>query len=278
MDYHLNKFEDCSYIFLKKNKIIAIIPGNVENHVYYSHKGLTYGGFITSNLVTITDMEILFKLLINELQSLEVTELVYKPVPYIYHNQPSQEDIFTLFNIGATKKVCNISSVIFQNRKIRFSELRRRCVKKALKSGVSICETDQFGSFWKILNENLFIKYSTVPVHTLEEITSLKENFPENIVLYLGYIKDEPVAGVVLFISASVVRAQYISSNEKGKKAGALDLIFDFLINTTYKDIPYFDFGSSKLRSGIFINDKLVFQKEGFGARGVVYETYSYCL
>jgi hypothetical protein len=73
-----------------------------------------------------------------------------------------------------------------------------------------------------------------------------------------------------------VVRVQYISANEEGKKLGALDLLFNHLINEKYADIPYFDFGPSTEKMGHILNENLIFQKEGFGGRGLVYETYSY--
>ena len=37
----------------------------------------------------------------------------------------------------------------------------------------------------------------------------------------------------------------------------------------------YFDFGISTEQGGRYLNEGLVFQKEGFGARAVVYDTYA---
>jgi len=41
---------------------------------------------------------------------------------------------------------------------------------------------------------------------------------------------------------------------------------------------PIFDFGHSTEQLGKFLNENLIFQKEGFGGRGVVYEVYKYTL
>ena len=71
-----------------------------------------------------------------------------------------------------------------------------------------------------------------------------------------------------------VVHAQYIASSEIGKKTGALDLLIHHLITEVYADRTYFDFGVSTENGGSYLNEGLIFQKEGFGARSVVYDTY----
>ena len=43
-----------------------------------------------------------------------------------------------------------------------------------------------------------------------------------------------------------------------------------------YKDFDYFDFGTSNEEGGKVLNTSLIYQKEGFGGRGVVYDTYEW--
>ena len=56
----------------------------------------------------------------------------------------------------------------------------------------------------------------------------------------------------------------------------ALDFLFEYLIKIEFKDKKYFDFGTSTEDNGNFLNKGLIFQKEGFGARGIVYKQYIY--
>ena len=86
------------------------------------------------------------------------------------------------------------------------------------------------------------------------------------------------LGGTVLYISRKVVHTQYISASEEGKKAHALDALFLNLINIRYKDFDYFDFGTSNEEGGKVLNTSLIYQKEGFGGRGVVYDTYEWSL
>lgn len=276
MDYHSARFNDCSFIFFKKGEIIAVIAGNIKGDDYFSHQGLTYGGIISSSKVRIIEIEEIFILLNKELKEIGIKEVYYKPVPLIYHMYPSQEDLYFLFKLRARKIECNVASIIFCPPKVEFSKLRRRGIKKGLKAGIMISESDRFDLFWDLLKENLDLKYKTKPIHNLDEISLLNKRFPENIRLFIASEGSQLVAGVVLYIMQKVIRVQYISSNNEGRRAGALDLLFNELLNRIFSDMLYFDMGTSYENGGQSLNRNLIFQKEGFGGRGVVYETYSY--
>ena len=276
MDYHSNRFVDCSYIIFRKSKVEAIFPGNIKDSIFYSHQGLTYGGLIPSSKLTVIETLQIFDLINSSLKSKNIKEIIYKPTPSIYHIQPSEEDLYALFRLNAVKIGCNISSTIFQSNKIQFIELRKRGIRKALKEDIKIIESTNIEPFWRILEDNLHNTYGTRPVHSVIEISLLKKKFPNQIKLYLATLNDETIGGCILFIMKKVIHVQYISANEIGKKLGALDLLFDTLINNVYTNFPVFDFGQSTENMGSLLNERLIFQKEGFGGRGIVYEIYKY--
>lgn len=278
MDYHSDRFTDLSYIFFKKGKIVAVLPGNSINNTYYSHKGLTYGGLIISSKIVIADVLEIFTILNLELKNKGFSEVIYKPIPYIYHTIPSQEDLYALFLCNAERIGCNLSSTIFQKNKIKFIESRNCGVRKSIREGINVTESTDYESFWNILESNLTNKFNVKPVHSLQEILLLKKRFPDNIKLYIADQQGIPLAGTVVYIMKHIIHVQYISASQKGKSLGAVDRLFDTLINKIYYYIPIFDFGQSTEKSGHFLNENLVFQKEGFGGRGVAYETYRYSL
>ena len=106
------------------------------------------------------------------------------------------------------------------------------------------------------------------------ERTSAARRKEENLCLH----EDTPLGGTLVYETGRVVHTQYISANLAGKNSGALDLLFDYLINKKYADIPIFDFGQSTENSGYILNENLIFQKEGFGGRGVMYNVYEYTI
>lgn len=281
MDYHSDRFADHSLLIYKNDKLYAILPGNQADHIFYSHQGLTYGGLITNNKATTQDICLALSAINEYLKAQQFRHVVYKAIPWIYHQLPAEEDSYALVNIAnATIKMRHISSTIVLGKRSPFTESRRSGIRKAFRANLQIkeCKADGVGIFWNILNNNLHLKYGVQPVHTEEELRLLMHRFPDNIKCYVVYKKDEPLGGTVLYITPQVVHTQYISASPKGKAEGALDLLFDYLINHKEWNAQYFDFGKSSDGDGHELNQSLIFQKEGFGGRGVVYDTYEWDL
>jgi hypothetical protein len=61
-------------------------------------------------------------------------------------------------------------------------------------------------------------------------------------------------------------------------KLGVLDSILDALVNEFYADKPFLDFGTSMLDYGCTLNADLIRNKESFGARATVYDSYELIL
>ena len=105
---------------------------------------------------------------------------------------------------------------------------------------------------------------------------SLKSKFPKNIVLWLAKnANGEIVAGILMYLTKNVIHSQYISATSEGKAKGAVDAIMHEILRS---DTRYFDFGISTERGGTYLNEKLIFQKEGFGGRGICYDIYEYSI
>jgi len=165
------------------------------------------------------------------------------------------------------------------NSPIKLSTLRRRGLKKAINANLIFEESNDFSTFWSLLENNLRERYQSAPIHSLSEILLLKDRFPHNIHLFIVRKADQVLGGTVLYISNKTVKTQYISSNEEGRAVGALDLLFSELLSR-YSEcgMCFFDFGTSNTPDSDDLNDKLIFQKEGFGANTICYDTYTWSL
>ncbi|MBR2318643.1 MAG: GNAT family N-acetyltransferase [Bacteroidaceae bacterium] len=277
MEYHSDRFVDCSLMFYSKKELLAILPANINNKekTLTSHRGLTYGGFIMHTDTRFTDIQEMVNLLkMYMANNLNVERLIYKPVPYIYNSYPSEEPLYALFQAGARTTARSISTTIYNHEDIKFSQLRRRCIAKATKAGIECRMSEDYGKFWEILDEILQQRHCSKPVHTLEEIKLLHSRFPENIKLYTANLDREPIAGIVVYETEHVAHFQYIASSDEGCRTGALDLLISYLVNDIYPHKRYIDFGTSTEDNGRILNTGLISQKEGFGGRGVVYDTY----
>lgn len=276
MEYHSDRFTDFSLMFFDNNMLIAVMPANVKDDVLFSHSGLTFGGIVTDRKMKTPLMLEIFDALKEYLKAEGIRKIIYKAIPHIYHIHPAEEDLYALFRHNAKLIRRDVSSTIFMKEISPFDKKRRWGIKKSKNAKLELKRSYDFETFMVIEEENLREKYGIKPTHTADEIRLLANRFPENIKLFASYKDGEMVAGTIIYESnKKVAHAQYISASDKGKKLYALDGIFDYLINEYYRNkVEYFDFGISTEKEGRFLNVGLITQKEEFGARAVVYDTY----
>ena len=280
MDYHQDRFRDHSLMFYQDGRLLAVLPAHVDGDTLYTHSGLTYGGLVMSPRLTIVETMALFRELNAMLRDEGLKRVVYKAVPWIYHRLSAEEDLYALYHECHARIVArDYSTNIFLGAGLRWERVRRRGVVRAQRAGITVERSDSYADFWRVLADNLGTKYGVQPVHTLAEIELLHGRFPDNIVLYQAVRDGQVLGGVVLYLSPPVVHAQYSSATPEGKSLGAIDAIYEHIMLHDYKDWPYFDFGrSTENPDGSGLNEPLVFQKEGFGARGLCYDIYEWDL
>ncbi len=277
MDYHADRFDDNSFMFYHKGKLKAVLPANVSGDTLYSHQGLTYGGLLLDKKATVEDVLECFDSLNSWLRENGISKVVYKALPWIYQQYPSQEDLYALtWKCKAQLISRNIASTIVIDNKLKFAESRKSGIRKALSLNIEVGESNDVDGFWNVLEDNLGNRYNAKPVHTASEMKLLMSRFPNNIKLYVAKMNGEIVGGTLIYVTSQVVHTQYISASVEGKKHGALDLLFDYIINKVYANCRYFDFGKSTEQGGAYLNEPLIFQKEGFGGRGVCYDWYQW--
>jgi len=281
MDYHSDRFRDMSLlIYVRRGghvRLTCLLVANDGGHgCIESHGGLTYGGFVLPwRWLDGGLMLDIFGAVTDYYKNMGFKRLLYKPIPHIYHRYPAEEDLYSVFRFGGRLVESNISSAILLSERIAYNENSRRNAAKARKAGVTVEESVDYESFWSILGKLLYERYSTKPVHTLEEMLYLRSKLPENIKLYVAKDSDGAViAGTVLYYAGNCVHAQYIAASPVGKAIGALPLLFADVIEHHCGAAAYFDFGISNERKGMYLNDGLLLQKNGLGGRAVVYNVY----
>ena len=277
MEYHSDRFVDCSLLFYKKGALIAALPANykAEEQTVYSHGGLTYGGLLLSEHIMVADtMQVMACATEWMRLTLGAKEWVYKAIPHIYHRSPAEEDLYALFRQEAKLVARGVSAAIAGDNTLPMQELRRRGAKKAAAHNVTYEESSALHDFWAILEEVLAGRHNCKPVHTVEEMQQLMSAFPQNIRLFVAKADGRIVSGTLIYETEQVAHAQYIATSPEGRAVGALDGLFCHLITEVFAEKKYFDFGISTEQGGRYLNEGLAFQKEGFGARAVVYDIY----
>lgn len=292
MDYHSDRFHDHSLMIYSEGKLLALLPANEvseenDGHneadgqnsekVLYSHQGLTYGGLLTTTKGCAAEVCEAFRAINAYLRDHHFSRVVYKAVPWIYHRQPAQEDLYALFSVCHAQIVeRNLSTTIMLRHPLKWRRDRHYKANKARTAGIRVEEIADLSLFWPILEENLLVSHHAKPVHTLQEMQLLQQRFPKEIRLFVARQEEEVLGGILVYVTPQVVHTQYISASARGKQLHAVDAIVRHLVSEAFKDYEYFDFGTSNEDHGRYLNMGLIFQKEGFGARGVVYDIYEW--
>lgn len=277
MDYHKDRFKDHSLLVYKDDNLIALFPACEKDEKLISHGGLTYGGFITDASMKQHTMNDCMGALVNYAIDMGFNEVYYKTIPHIFHQLPAEEDRYSLFLVNAELEKVEASSVINLKYPMRMPKGRKAQISRAVRDGVEIVECNEFEYFSRFIElENIVLsnRHATRAVHTAEELFLLKSYFPNNIHLIVALKDSQMIAGTVLYEYDSVVHTQYMAANDEARVIGALDLTIKTVIDNFKEYKTWLDFGISTENGGRLLNEGLIGQKESFGARTNIYETY----
>lgn len=231
MEYHKDRFEDFSLIVFEREKLVAVLPANRVGDIVYSHQGLTYGGLVYSPKLNGEKVENILDSLVFFFKENEVKSFCFKPIPLFYSSKGNSEMEFFMLKKGAflDKKEMNLGINLAMPLTISKSKLKH--FRKIEELDLEMVEEQHLESFWElVLEPRLLEKYNATPVHTLQEITKLKEKFPNNIKQFSVYFEDVIIAGITLFETETVVKSQYGATTKKGEELRALDFLFINLI------------------------------------------------
>lgn len=276
MDYHSDRFTDCSLIaFDPRGRIVGLLPANASGRILHSHQGLTYGGWITGTRHFASDTMLeAWDAMVAWMRYAGFSELSYKPIPQIYHRYPADDDLYSLFRLGAQLETCQISSAIPVGEPWLSNQDARQKVRNAGRDGTEIRRSSDFPLFMKMLSMRLDEKYGAVPVHSLAEMELLAGRFPDNIRLIMAYDPcGEPLAGTIIYRMPTVVHTQYIATTEAGRRQGVFAAVTSHLLENECIGCRWLDFGTSCEQAGRILNASLNRQKYGLGGRPVAYLT-----
>lgn len=274
MDYHSDRFKDNSLMFYDDDKLIAVLPASLHGDELRSHGGLTYGGFVTSDKMKQHHMNDCFDALKIYMQDNKISKLIYKLIPHIYHKQSAEEDLYSLYRVGAKLFKIEPSTTILLKNPLKMSKGRKAQVARAKRESVIIQKSNDFESFIKLENLILSEHHSTKAVHTDKELKFLRSIFGDKIQLWIAEYCGKMIAGTLLFVYENVVHTQYLAADETARTIGGLDLLIKTLMDKFSESHTYFDFGISSENNGEYLNEGLIAQKEGFGGRTIGCQTW----
>jgi hypothetical protein len=277
MDYHADRFTDCSLIVERRGEPVAVFPANISDGQVTSHAGLTYAGLIASPALRAEATLEAFERIGEHYRGLGAKRLVYKAVPHVFHAYPAEEDLYALHRMGASLTRRDLSSAIALRELQRFPAERKYAPGKAQKAGMSYCSGSDPAQFHALLT-SVLRRHDVVPTHSVAELRLLQSRFPHHIVLHEARCGDSLLAGTLVYDFGHAVHTQYMAVSDEGRQIDALSLLLAELIGNTYADRTWFSFGISTSHQGAVLNGGLTAQKEHFGGRAVVHDFYEWVL
>jgi hypothetical protein len=275
MDYHADRFHDASLLVRENGRLLGLLPANRDGQTLWSHQGLTFGGVVTRDELTVRRALAVFDAIVTRARAEGLARLIYKSVPHVYHRVPSDEDLYALFRHDARLIRRDLSAAIRFDARLPYRKGRRASLKRATSSDLRVAPSEEYEAFMA-LEEQALAKHGVVPTHTGAELALLAGRFPDQIRLHVALARDDEIlAGIVTYETPVVAHAQYIGATDEGRSRGAVDLLVDNAIREAARlGRRWFDFGISTTEGGRNLNEGLARNKESYGARAVVYDWY----
>ena len=136
-------------------------------------------------------------------------------------------------------------------------------------------EIDDVAAFWAHLERFHYERHLTRPVHTAWEMTLLKSRFPRHIRMVLAEAGSEILAGLLIYLTDRVQRAQYAFRRDDDS-ARILARLHGHV--TTHPDYQraWHDLGTSESPLTGQLDDGVLLNKEITGARGTIVQTWTW--
>jgi predicted N-acyltransferase len=283
LNYHpKDRFQDHSILIEKKQNLFSVLPAAElivdSKRILVSHPGSTVGSFVVPENLSIADAMSMSEALVTYVKENNFSGIRITLPPTLYQRRLSNYMDFSFFKQGFTYSKRDVTSILFLEDSLdknlaKFKSSHLRAVRNAQEKGVNVRQSNDFDSFYHILEQNLKIRHGVSPTHTLAELKNIHALFPDRVNLFSAFVKDVMVAGVVNFVvNDHVVLAFYISHDEAYQEFRAVNLlfysIFDWAIQQGFR---IYDFGTFTVNEEP--NMGLGRFKENFGASGIFRDT-----
>ncbi|SHH21486.1 FemAB family protein [Flavobacterium defluvii] len=267
MEYHKDRFEDFSLLIFEEEKLRAVLPANKKGNEIHSHQGLTYGGLVYLSKLNAEKVEAILDSVLYFLKENKIETFYYKPIPDFYFPKGNREMDFFLFKRNAISERKEMNLAVNLQSPLQISKSKLKHFRRIENLDLDVVEEQDFKPFWnEILEPRLLEKFNAKPVHTKEEITLLKQNFPQNIKQFSVYKNEEIIAGITIFETENVVKSQYGATSKIGEEFRALDFLFINLIHKyKRKGKQFFDMGIVNEENESGYSSGLLKQKEELG-------------
>lgn len=289
-NYHAkDKFKDASVLFMKNDKIAAVLPANVidNSRTLIAHQGSTFGGIVIGRAFANTNgYNWIFKEMVSHFIDKKYERVELRMHNWLYSPDIKRNELceyyFQLYGFSVRSEIgfyIDLSQ-ISENYTSRFEKLKKRKLNKAQKCNLTfkkLSTDEQVREFYTVLMDNM-IKFNTVPVHSVDEILDFKNNrLPEVVSFYGVYYEEKMIAGSMVFnfCDKKVFHTQYLASRQDYLEYCPNEFLYANLIQAAIDEgYGYLSYGTASLEHGMIYNESLGQYKEGFNTDSYMNRCY----
>jgi hypothetical protein len=284
-DYHKpGKFTFNHLMAVDKDRIIAVLPGSLQNGLFESPVGASYGSIVTGDIRFQETLDLVSGFLEYGKQN-GIREFLLTPAPLIYEARPNQNMEFAMRWLGFTYQLHYISSAIRLDpgRDIlsRFAPTIRRNVRKSLSNAeVRVEINDRYDEFYPILLNNK-ARFGLKPTHSYDDLIRLKSLLPDNLMLFMVYRGAAPIGGSLMFYANPVAAVCFYNMllYDYAEYKPIQRVMYEVVKYCTEKGYQYVDIGVSQETSAanpMTPRVSLIDFKEKFDAKTIMRNTLCY--
>ncbi len=290
LSYHPpDRFRDHSLWFVdNQGRVKALFPAAVvefEGRQWLqSHPGATYGGLVVDDRCVGPEFDELLRLLVEYASGQGFAGIRVRLSESVFLQKPCGELDAALFRNGFSLKARELSCAVplmglsEGNLLGRMTHEIRTAVNKSLRTDAVTRFTEDFASYWTVLENNLSVRHDVCPTHSLAEILRLRELLGDRVQLIGTYLHDELIAGVVLFrMNKFAAHTMYFAQDYRHRKLKPMTLaVYQTIVECCRLGLRHLNFGISSVpgTDGHVMNWGLYEFKRRFGTEGVVRDTW----
>ena len=293
LSYHIDrKFNDCSLLFKKKGKIIAVLPAamikNGGKKIFFSHPGASFGGIAHKDL-SFDDCYKIIELTHDFCKENNYNNIFIVQTPSIYNQYRYDEIVDYVLKINNYNNIENyISNVLtidndIEEQLFKISRNKNRSINYyenlIKKHSLSFKWVNDFDDFYPILIKNKR-KHNSKPTHSKEELDSLKKIFPHDVLQLMLYSNNTSIAGMTIFKANTKGAILFYSMFDyEYNKMQPIALLMHYIIRWAKKNnLTFVDYGVSHMpqaENPLTPSRSLIKFKEEFGCFSIIRNAYS---
>lgn len=276
LKYHPeDRFNFHHLIFQKESNPIALLPGMLNNGIYKSPAGASFGGIAMDDM-SFRKADFVVNKFLEYCTDKGIKEIYFTLPPIVYSKEMNKNLEYVLLYNGFSYSANMYTSVIDLSQLgkepiKKFHQNARNATRKGMKSELVVKLSEDYEKFYPILLKNKE-KFEVSVTHSLDELKNLNKLLPDTLKLFLVYRKGVLLGGSLIFVcNERTLLAFYIALDYDYQQYRPINYLLYEIIKWGQKNrFKYLDLGVNQEESEknpMEVNRGLISFKASMGAQ-----------